>query len=466
MGVNLYRHQARMVELLGDRPRRYFAWDCGTGKTIGTLAACAARPMRTLILAPLTVLRTAWASDATLFPSVRFAVCHGGAAQQRKTIGEVACGRFDAVATTYESYRSRATEWANAGIERLVLDEAVKAKNPDSKTFRSLVPLADRCRSVIALSGYPAPNGPQDWWAQMRLVDRRVLGDSFWGYCAKYTTMRREPVPDGRGGRREVVKEWTQTPAQRDSLAAALAPTVWRLRKSECLDLPRQIDQVLEVPLSAEERRAYDMAANELRVMDRRIKSEASLMKIRQIVGGAVISDGDHGPVAHHVGASKLEALREWCESLPPDEPVVVVAEFRHQINRLVAMLSQIAETDRLDGTNSKDSAAIIDRFSSGALRFLVIHPQAAGHGTNGLQRRCSYMAFFALSFNSDQYIQTRDRIHRSGMGARPATYVHLLATLEDGDPSIDHAMMRALRGKRGRAAAVEEAIRAVSSIP
>ena len=443
-GVKLYDHQSTLVQRLREKPRYYPAWACGSGKTIGVLAACKDRPKKTLILAPLSTLHSAWANDAEAIGE-DMAIIRGDSPAKRKRL---IAGSWMNACTNYDCFRSHVQDFIDAGVRRFVIDEAVKVKNGMAAITKKAIAFADRMESVIALSGYPAPQGPQDWWSQMRCVDVRCLGPSYWSFIGRYT------IPIKRNVRgRMVITGFNQTDAQRAALKERLAPWVWSLTKEEYLDLPPQTDIIREVTLSDHERHAYETAKKELRIVGgSRIKAEAVLNKLQQITGGAVLDAGE--PVV--TGSSKESDLLDFLDDLSPVEPVIVWAEYRHEIRRLVEVLSTRGVTEALYGETSNDVDRIVSRFRDGPTQYLVAHPACAGHGTNGLQKRCSYAYFYSFGFNSDQHVQARDRIHRSGMGDRPATYVYSIAA-----DTVNWSAFRSLRGKKSRADAITDALRA-----
>ncbi|MCC6661726.1 MAG: DEAD/DEAH box helicase [Phycisphaerales bacterium] len=442
MSVSLYKHQQTLVERLRDQPRLYAAWACGTGKTIGVLAACADRPMKTLVVGPLTTLYSAWNADAANFPSLRVAVIRGASRAARSRL--ILDGLWDVAVTNPETFKSHGPDFLAAGVKRFVIDEAAKIKNRESQISKSAAAFADKMESVIALSGYPAPQGYVDWWAQMRAVDKSVLGPDFFRFAYHYGYPEKKKIRRG-GVTREVIAAWGQSDRQRDLLAAILTKSVWAMRKEDALDLPAQVDSVRTLDLEAE-RDIYDAVKKDLVLAlhgggkPDRVRAEACLTKLRQITGGGVYSGGKY----QWCGLAKIGALKEIVADEIPGEPVVVWCEFIGEIDRVAAMLREFGRVEILDGRTSADAAGIVARFAGGEAKYLVCHPAAAGHGTNGMQRACSYAVYYSLGFNSDQYVQSRDRIHRSGMGGRPATYIHMVAR-----DTVDESALRSLRLKK-----------------
>lgn len=453
MSVNLYQHQRRLVERLREQPRLYAAWACGTGKTIGVLAACADRPMRTLVVAPLTTLWSAWANDAANFPSLSVLVVRGESRAARERM--IAGTGWDVAVTNFEAFKAHARDFLSAGVKRLVIDEAAKIKNREAQVSKVAAAFADRMESVVALSGYPAPQGYIDWWAQMRTVDKAVLGPDFFRYAYSFGYPEKKKIKRG-GVTREVIAAWGQSEAQKERLSGLLAKAVWAMRKEDALDLPPQVDSVRVIDLDGA-REVYDAVKEDLALCldgekPDRIKAEACLIKLRQLTGGGIYQDGQY----RECGFAKVDALEEIVADEIPGEPVVVWCEFTGEIDRVATMLRKYGKAEVLDGRTSPDAAGIVARFAGGETKYLVAHPAAAGHGTNGMQKACSYAVYYSMGFDSDRYVQSRDRIHRSGMGGRPATYIHLVAR-----DTVDESALRSLRSKKR---AVEAVMREVAA--
>jgi len=441
MTITLRAHQAATVALLRDTPRHYLNHDCGTGKTITMLAHCVDVPMPTLVLAPKTVMRTAWGGDAQHFPQLRVAFAHGGKAAIADALGKP----FDVVVTTFETFRIHHAAFLPC-VRRLIVDEASKVKNHKSGVARAVVAFAQRMERVYLLSGTPAPNCPSEWFPQIACVNPHTFGANYWRFINTYFVPRKRTLRDGR----QVIDRLDQTPAQRERFTAALAPHVHPIRKAECLDLPPVTDVVVRIDLDADERRTYDTLVDEFRLLledgsSSPIKREASLTKMRQAVGGGVYIDGGYV----ETGRSKVDALEELLEEIGPAEPVVIWAEYRSEIDRLRA----VTGGEVLDGRTSHDAESIVRRFQAGEIRRLICHPQAAGHGIT-LTRSC-YAIYFSLSFSRELFDQSRARLDRSGQ-TRPVTNYILCA-----DRTIDRAIWKTLQNKGDVARAVIEAITA-----
>jgi SNF2 family DNA or RNA helicase len=73
----------------------------------------------------------------------------------------------------------------------------------------------------------------------------------------------------------------------------------------------------------------------------------------------------------------------------------------------------------------------------------LLAQPQAGGRGRNFTA--ATEVVYLSQSHSLEQRLQTEDRVHRPGQ-TRPVTYVDVIATGPQGQRTIDHAVVKALR--------------------
>jgi SNF2 family DNA or RNA helicase len=433
------QHQEQAVQIARDRPRYGFMWEPGAGKTIALLAAIDDAKRRgycgaTLVLAPKSILYSAWANDARHFPNLRCQVVWAPTpARRRELIAQPA----DVYVTNYETFKKHAPEFRKAGVRRLVIDESSKVKAFNSQISRACHAFSDEMDSVYLLSGTPAPNNHTEYWSQVRCIDPSIFGRGFWQFAYRYFAPIKRTIGD-----RERIIGWKPLRERQDEFQSKLKSISWSLRKSECLDLPEQTDVVREVELSDAELRAYSSMLNELRVelLDGRNMTapvQARVMKLRQLTSGIMYSD--RGCV--EIGHSKLEEMGALLDEIG-ERPVVIWAEFTAEIDRLMGALEHRGSVGRLDGQTGLDERTnYINEFQAGKLRYLVCHPAAAGHGIT--LTAASHAVYYSHGFSFETYQQSRDRLHRTGQ-RNPVTYYHLIAK-----DTVDERVMRALAQKR-----------------
>jgi SNF2 family DNA or RNA helicase len=438
----LMAHQQRGVQIAQRRSHFYFAWDPGTGKTALSIAIIDAGKARgfagaTLVLAPKSILRAAWEADTRKFaPQLKTVVAWDASPINRRQL--IATPNVDVFICTYETAKKHFDDFYNVGVRRLIVDEASKCKSYNSQITKLVQCFARRMDEVYMLSGTPAPNGPHEWVPQLQIIDPVTFGGSYWRTMYEFFSPVKRMI-----GTKERIIAWRPLPHRTEDFTSRLASRSWSLRKSDCLDLPPQVDVVRPVELDAGEMSAYLSMLEDFKVEMRdgstlTAAAQAVLMKLRQITGGAIYSDG----VGREIGRSKLDALADVLDELG-ERPVVIWAEFTSEINRIVALVaSRGGSVAVIDGSTPLDARTnAITQFQAGGLQCLVCHPAAAGHGIT-LTRAC-YDIFYSHSFSFETYEQARNRIHRTGQTEK-VTHYHLIAK-----GTIDERVWWALRHKR-----------------
>jgi SNF2 family DNA or RNA helicase len=444
--MNLMSHQLRFVQIAQKHSNYFLGWEPGCGKTIAILAAIDDHRSRgwsgvTLVLAPKSILRSAWLADASHFPNLKCGVVWSASKGERlKQIRS----NSDVLITNYETFKRHLADFIAAGVKRLVVDESSKIKCHTTQITKSCIEFSDQMDSVYLMSGTPAPNNATEWFSQMRCVNRELFGSNYWRFCYTYFSPLRRMIQG-----KERIIGWKPIAPMADEFAEKLRSQSWSLRRDECLDLPEQTDVVREVELGNDERVAYTTMLQELRVEMANGESltaamQAKAMKLRQITGGAIISEGTARPL----GTSKIDVMGEVLDEIG-GQPVVVWAEFTNEIDRISNAIRARGESVAVIDGRSRDRSDTIESFQGGKIQRLVCHPAAAGHGVT--LTAAAYDIFYSHSFSSETYEQARARIYRAGQH-RPVTHFHLIAV-----GTVDQRVWKALQNKRSGSEAVME---------
>ena len=497
-GVELMRHQTQAVEFYRERGGRgALFWQPGTGKTIAELATFADDPMPTVVVCPLAVMRSAWTVDAAHFPTLDVWVLH--------STGNVMPNRMDidapdglvrddtVIVTNYETFRrAEVRRWLmQAGVRRLVVDESSKIKNQDSLISRSCIAFSSRMQQVHLLSGTPAPNGPHEYWAQLRCLDDRPGGladapwsnatPNFWRWASHWMRPMRRKVWTTVGGQaisRDVVHGWKFKDKTKGEFGAMLGRRCWSLAADDCIDLPPVTSQSIRVELTKEERAAYDEAKDHLVLSvgahTSPIHQRALLSKVRQLTCGFayVVGKADRPKVVEWAARrpAKLAALADLVDTLGK-EPVVVWAEHTAEVDAAADVLRKAGRSVGVLDGRTKDAANVISEFSRGycmedvtgdgdpceslepvsGIDALVCHPKSVGHGVN--LQRARVAIFLSLGFSHEEHEQARRRILRKGQ-ERPVLFYYVMA-----EDTVDRAMRGVLARKERESCAVMRVI-------
>ena len=198
MPLTLYDHQLQGVEACRSHPRYLFEWDMGTGKTLMTLAAIDDAYRRgidwaTLVVAPSSVLYSAWMNDAKHFPDLKTKVCwHNDPSLRRRMIRDA---KAQIYITTPDCFRIDAETYRECtGIDRVVFDEAGKLRNHGSKIAAASCEFSKGVKGFWMLSGNPAPNGQWEYWSLVRCIDPAIFDTSFYRFRSRYFAGHKEQI--------------------------------------------------------------------------------------------------------------------------------------------------------------------------------------------------------------------------------------------------------------------------------
>jgi len=431
----LYAHQLEGARLLVENPRYALFWEMGCGKTGTVLSAIKylhqrGEASRVLVVCPLSIINPAWRKDAGLFaPELTVAGWHDKLPRWSKA---PRFGEANINIINFESFRKIAED--KSVWDMLVVDESSKMKDPRSKISKALRAFAHRVRRVVLLSGTPAPNDPLEYWAQIYAIDPEVLGSSYYAFRHHYGKAKRIYL----GSR--YVDQYSADPKKVPAMLERIATVSHTLRKADCMDLPDKVDEIIEIDLSTDERKAYETMQRDLilRFDDGDATADnvlAEAMKLRQIANGWCY-DTQHKPKI--IGRSKINALIDVLDQI--NSQAVIWIEFREDADRIKHLLGERA-CCLVGGMSEQGRAEAIEAFTSGKCRYLVAHPQSAGHGLTFVNAH--YAIFYGLGYSFEQHQQARDRIHRIGQRSK-CTYLYLLSK-----GTVEEDILDVVRGKR-----------------
>lgn len=463
--VEFFDHQRRFIERARGQRRLALFADPGVGKTITLLGVMDERRTTTLVVAPRSVMRAAWESDAEKFPGLDVRIYHG---PKRKGVLH-GVTESTVIVTTFETFRRDAKALRAVGFGRFVIDESSKIKNKAAAVTRAAITFADSVDEVYLLSGTPAPNGPDEYWPQLRCLDPWPSGVAdapgavggrepiFYRWAGFYLRAHQRRIP---GRVKRITVGYSLRPDREDGFNTNLLRVAVRIRKDDCLDLPEKVEQVVRVDLDREDGRAYlDLESGaSFEEGDRAIEVQVSALarKLHQVVGGNVRdAEGEW----HALDSSKEATFVDLVEALPPGEPFLVWTQYRPEAERLEKTIGGLLEipVGRCDGSVSgSELDANLRAFKAGSLRALVCHPKSVGHGvtlTRCGDRPCRTAFFYSLGYSWEDHAQAMDRIHRAGQTAR-CLYYYLVAR-----DTIDEEILAAVRNKADASRRVIDAL-------
>ncbi|MBK9264278.1 MAG: SNF2 helicase associated domain-containing protein [Polyangiaceae bacterium] len=380
--------------------------DMGLGKTVQTIALLLLvkqeeKHLKTLIIAPTSVV-TNWERELERFsPSLRVALWHG--ADRKEQIEEVQ--EAEVIITSYALLRRDEEFLTKLDLTYAILDEAQHIKNPMSATAAAAKRLKARRR--LALTGTPIENRLSEIWSIFDFVSPGLLGP-----LDKFESRFARPIEAG-----------DYKTAQR--LRAIIHPFILRRTKQEVAkDLPEKIETDQICDLTGDQRSIYMQVAREVRAQvlgevervglaKSHIQILAGLTRLRQAACDPRLlglprefGDDDSG---------KLIALRELiAEAVEGGHKVLVFSQFVMMLKIIERAMKEDGVTyEYLDGS-TKDRAERVERFQNDpTVPVFLISLKAGGTGLN--LTAADTVIHFDPWWNPAVEQQATDRAHRIG---------------------------------------------------
>ena len=413
-----------------------------TGKTVTTLTAIDLllhdhmEDGPVLVIAPKRVAENTWSKETAKWAHLRHL-------RISKVMG-TAKQRQDALLTKADVYviNRENVVWLVDMVGKkwpfpiVVIDELSSFKSAQAKRWKALRRVRGRIRRLIGLTGTPRPNGLEDLWPEVYLLDQGDrLGRTLGAFRARYL------VPEKMNG--HIVYSYRPREGAEAEVYDRLADCCMSIKKDDVLSLPGQIyeDIVLDTPPALLKQYKQFERDRVLECLDEKgdivAGSEAALTsKLLQFANGAIYDlDGE----AHHLHDVKLDALEELIEEAGGDNVLVLYA-YKHDAERIRKRIP----------CRALDTEADIDAWNRGEIPVALAHPASIGHGLN-LQDGGHITIWFGLNWSLELYEQANERLNRPGQKNVCRVY-HLIMK-----GTHDERVLKALQKKeKGQAAAIE----------
>lgn len=318
----------------------------------------------------------------------------------------------------------------------VVIDELSSFKSAQAKRWKALRRVRGRIRRIIGLTGTPRPNGLEDLWPEVYLLDQgERLGKTLGAFRARWL------VPEKMNG--HIVYSYRPKDGAEADVYDRLGDICMSIRKEDVLSLPGQIYEDIELTAPPALLRQYKQFERDkvLECLDADGEivagSAAALTnKLLQFANGAIY-DTDGG--VHELHNIKLDALEELLEEAGGD-PVLVLYAYKHDRDRI----RQRIECRELDTPEDMDA------WNRGEIPVALAHPASIAHGLN-LQDGGHIIVWYGLTWSLELYQQANERLNRPGQKNVCRVY-HLIL-----QGTHDTRVLKSLKNKdEGQAAAIE----------
>ena len=433
--VPLYDYQLRGAIFLACRGRSILGDDMGLGKTVQTLAAMEilARERgirRVLIVAPASV-KYQWETEIRRFTDRSVLLVEGSPEERHAS--------YDAntfyLLVNYEQVvrdRKALNAWKP---DVIVLDEAQRIKNWQSKTTREVKKL--QSRYAVVLTGTPIENRLEELYSIVQFVDERRFGPAF-------QFLHDHRILDEKGQ----VKGYRNLEAIREKLA----PIFLRRTRAEVLQqLPPRTESIRYVELSEPQRRHYDaqrsilaqlLQKEHLTEHDRK-RILSCLVRMRCLCDSLFLYDPNQ-----HV-SPKLDEFAELVPELlsstgrEEGHKIVVFSQWERMIAEAARVLTkvQVPHVVLHGGLSGPDRRDVLERFQKDRNCLVFLSTDAGGTGLN--LQVADTVINLELPWNPAVLEQRIARVHRMGQD-RPVRVIHFVTR-----NTIEERILQLLRSKR-----------------
>jgi hypothetical protein len=477
--TNLLRfpHQMAGTTALLEKPAAILGWRPGRGKsrtvTDTTFALHSADRIDAVVVVCPANLRSIWADpDPVLGEFAKWAwptpyTIHE---YHRKTnLKAIPAGGLRLVVTNYEFIRrperlDPLIDWCRGRRVLLVVDESWAVANPRAQQTKSVWKLRHACQRVVLLNG--TLGEPKEQFAQLSILSKDVFaGMNWWQFRNKFCQLGgfQGKKIVGYTNQDEYAKRTAPyillddggddfariAPPVRTTLDATLTPATWKIYQ----DLRRDF-----VAWLSEHETATAAQAG--------VRAMRLAQVVNGFVGGVEVEGGadeeqlrfNPGPLAplaspvKEIGREKLDALLGWLNDYGVPDKLLIFTRFRVDVERTVAALAELypghtvlplygsqkdevrSEAKRLLAPNGDPRPAIV-----------VANAQSGGAGLN--LAAASVCVFLANDYSLKTRLQAEGRVDRTGQQAQ-VRFVDVLASGPDGQKTIDHLIVSALRKK------------------
>lgn len=412
--------------------------DMGLGKTVTTLTAIRELKYnrflirKVLVIAPKKVAEGTWTKEKDKWDHTRILRVSPVLGSQTKRIralntpADIYIINRENVCWLVDYYRNA---WP---FDMVVIDESSSFKSHSAKRFKALAGISPHIDRMVELTGTPSPNGLEDLWSQIYLLDGgERLGK-------RYTWFRERYFQPDRRGADGMVYSYEAKPGTEQSILEKISDICISMKAEDYLQLPDITYHEIPVELDPKARKAYTELERQMVLAlpeeetDISVASAAALSnKLLQLANGAIY---DEDRQVHEVHGCKIEAFLELIESLQ-GKPALVFYNYQHDRERILnALNGKGLRIRELKTTQDEDD------WNARKIDILLAHPASSAYGLN-LQQGGNHVVWFGLTWNYELYTQANKRLHRQGQTEK--VIIHHLVCMGTRDEDVIEALHR-----------------------
>jgi len=433
-----HEYQITALEFLKNHRYNCLFLDMGMGKSVITLTFLKIllekkAIKKALIIAPLRVAQTTWPTELKKWghlKNITYTTILG--TKENKVINlnkdtQLYITNVDSLKLIINNMPEKDK------FNYIVLDELSMYKNKNSVRFRSLIQLRPHVKGVTGLTGTPAPNSLLDLWAPIFLVDLGKRLGPYEKFKRSHFYYRFPSAKSSAAVKDSSFGKYILKKGHNALIYNKLKDVCLTMKAYNYIDMPKQINNYIDVELSEYEKNKYNEMANNAYTYIKNskvsVKDQIALYnKLVQFANGRCYNSNKNTIFIHD---AKLNALRDIVDTSFGNN-ILILSNF---ICDTEAILTNIPRAYQLDSTKT------INDWNTGKIPVLVANPRSCGHGLN-LQDGGNIIIWYSLTWSLEQYQQANARLYRQGQ-RKTVIINHLIAR-----NTIDEIMVQTLNGK------------------
>lgn len=419
--MKLFEHQKTGIEFLKKKKLAILADEMGLGKTIQAIRSIDDSGAA-LVVCPAS-LKTNWMREIKAdMPNVEIEIINGRVIQNDNGSANWIIINYDII-----NYHK---DWIvkkikNGEIKNIILDEAhyIKGKSIRAK---ATIEITEPSKIVYCLTGTPLMNRPIELWNLLVAIKHpltRYKGARTM-FSKKYCGGFLKVIPPTRW-RHYPIRFWDESGATNlQELRQNLNGFMLRRKKNQVLDLPAKIIDIIEVELTALQRREYENAWDAyIDFLTNNPPDETTLNNIMS--------------ARHLVEVQKLKQIcskakvdrivKDSINAIEQGEKVIIFSYYTETIKRLSKGFSEkkIQSVELTGATKQEERQKAVDDFQNDDnIKVFIANIKAGGVGIN--LTRASIVIFADMDWTPEIHSQAEDRAHRIGQTGTVNVYYYI----------------------------------------
>jgi SNF2 family DNA or RNA helicase len=365
MKITLNEDQQDALEIIKDKRHYGIFFDMGVGKTALMLALIEylvfdkLEVSNVLIIAPASVANklTVWQDEIKKWENFAYFDFHDLSGTAKERVEKISNKKSSITIMSdalvdwwFETYGN-----LNA-FDMIIVDESSRFKSAKAKRFKRLAKMIDlQKHRVYLLSGTPVPNGLEDVWSQIFLMDKgQRLGTSFWKFIDTYFMVFNYRKVLNKQNREFILNQ---------------IKDICVFASSDKIELPKKIEQKVYFKFNEEKQKTFDdfeknyimnLGKEEISVLSKQIL----INKCLQLANGCIYHDTEGNYTMFD--DAKLKFVEKYSDE-HPEENILVFYSFKFDKARLLKLPQARAienSEDKNDWNAGKIKLGIIDRKS------------------------------------------------------------------------------------------------------